>query len=57
LKTVVPEWVNLSRSAYYRVPQDRDDRDVIDALNELVEQHPRWGFWLYFDSLKLEAGS
>lgn len=45
--------VKLSRSAYYRVPQERDDREIIDALNELVEKHPRWGFWLCFDALRL----
>lgn len=45
--------VGLSRSAYYREPIDWMVRDaeVIDALNELVEAHPRWGFWKYMDRL------
>lgn len=47
--------MKLSRSAYYRVLQHRDDREVIDALNSLVEKHPRWGFWLCFDALKLNG--
>lgn len=45
--------MKLSRSAYYRVPQARDDGEVIGALNALVERHPRWGFWLCFDALRL----
>ena len=28
------------------------DADVIDALNELVEAHPRWGFWKYVERLR-----
>jgi len=28
------------------------DADVIEALNELVEAHPRWGFWKYADRLR-----
>lgn len=51
--------VQLSRSTYYRGigdPQDRD-REVIDALNALVERHPRWGFGLCFDTLRLKGCS
>jgi len=47
--------MRLSRSAYYRAIEDRDDREVIDALNKLVEKHPRWGFWLCFDALRLQG--
>ena len=47
--------MKLSRPTYYRVLQHRDDREVIDALNALVEKHPRWGFWLCFDALKLNG--
>ncbi len=53
--------VKLSRSAYYRKPQvdpaKRLERDqpVIDALNELVDQQPRWGFWMCFDRLRLDG--
>ncbi len=28
---------------------------MIDALNGLVEKHPRWGFWLCFDALKWQG--
>lgn len=46
--------VSLSRAAYYRPPVARAVRDaeVISALNALVEAHPRWGFWKYFDRLR-----
>jgi len=49
--------VKLSRSAYYRGPGDTQHRDgpVIDALNALVEKHPRWGFGLCFDTLRLNG--
>ena len=38
--------IGLSRAAYYRSPvaQDRD-AEVIDAINSLLDKHPRWGFW------------
>jgi putative transposase len=50
--------VKLSRTAFYRSPQanrERLDRPVIDALNALVEKHPRWGFWMCFDRLRLDG--
>jgi putative transposase len=28
------------------------DQALIDALNGLVEKHPRWGFWKYFRALR-----
>ena len=38
--------LGLSRAAYYKSPvaQDRD-ADVVDAINVLLDKHPRWGFW------------
>lgn len=45
--------VKLSRSAYYRKVINKDDHEVIDDV--LVEKHPRWGFWLCFDALRLEG--
>ncbi|MEZ5398004.1 MAG: IS3 family transposase [Bryobacterales bacterium] len=27
------------------------DKEIIDALNQLVEAHPRWGMWKYIDQL------
>ena len=51
------ELVGLSRRAWYSDdPADKQlprDRPVIDALNKLVEQHPRWGFWKYFHALRM----
>src|SRR6266568_2892652 len=43
----------LSRAAYYRQGIDWAKRDapVVDALNGVVEQHRRWGFWKCFDRL------
>jgi len=41
--------VGLSRAAWYREPVDWMERDseVITALNDLVEEFPRSGFWKY----------
>lgn len=53
--------VKLSRSAYYRKPQVNEelrqqrDQAVIDALNEVVEKCPRWGFWKCYDRLRLDG--
>ena len=46
--------VGLSRSAYYRfpVPSAEKDSDVIQALNTVLDRHPRWGFWKSFKSLR-----
>ena len=47
--------VGLSRTAWYRRPDDRATRDgaVRTALLALVEQHGRWGFWKCFGRLRL----
>jgi len=43
----------LSRSAYYKpVVVNTDDILVINALNELVKKHSRWGFWKLFKVLR-----
>jgi putative transposase len=49
--------VGLSRSAWYREPQDKleRDREVIDALQELVEEKPSWGFYLCYKRLRLNG--
>jgi len=41
--------VGLAPATFYRSPVDWSVRDseVITVLNELVEAHPRWGFWKY----------
>lgn len=47
----------LSRRAWYRGDPrkrvDKRDAPVIDALNEIVEKHNRWGFWKCFHRLRL----
>jgi len=47
----------LSRAAYYRRPSCRSEKDaeVIEALNAIVADHPRWGFWKCFDRLRLQG--
>lgn len=46
--------VRFSRAAYYRDRRPALERDeaVISALQELVERHPRHGFWKCFDRLR-----
>jgi putative transposase len=46
--------VGLARSAYYLAPINWQvrDADVIAALNELVEAHPRGGVWKYIDRMQ-----
>ena len=44
--------MGISRTAYSRLPQIRSDEDVINALNELIAKHPRWGFWKCFHALR-----
>lgn len=44
----------LSRAAFYKpekTPAVRD-REVIEALNEIVSKELRWGFWKCFDRLR-----
>jgi putative transposase len=51
--------VRLSRTAYYRPPVDgtqlRRDRPVIDALQAVVSENTRWGFWKCYDALRLDG--
>ncbi len=49
--------VGLSRTAWYRERSDRleRDREVIEALQEIVEEHNRWGFWKYYRRLRLDG--
>lgn len=46
--------VGLSRSAYYEAPIDwlSRDREIIEALQVLVDRHPRRGFWKYYKQLR-----
>jgi len=45
----------LSRAAYYRPPHSDPARDtpVITALQAVVSESSRWGFWKCFDRLRL----
>ena len=49
--------VKLSRAAYYRgaEPDRSADAPVIQALNELVGKHPKWGFWKCHTRLRLDG--
>ena len=42
--------LGLSTSTWYRPASDSEARDapIMDALNEVVTKHPRWGFWKCF---------
>lgn len=44
--------VGISRTAFYYEPKYIDDSVVIDALERLVERHPRWGFPKCFKRLR-----
>jgi len=46
--------LKLARSAYYQTPRDWQtrDREVMDALHQLVEAYPRWGVWKYIRRLR-----
>lgn len=48
------EAVGLSRSSFYHRERSLRERDgaVIEALNEVVEKHGRWGFWKCFEVLR-----
>ena len=46
--------VGLSRSAWYKPPLDRleKDQEVIAALTQLTEANHRWGFWQCYQQLR-----
>lgn len=47
----------LPRSALYKATKDlaAADAPVIQALNEIVEKRPRWGFWKCFERLRSDG--
>jgi putative transposase len=51
------ELVGLSRSAWSKPVRDwlEYDRELIEALQELVVLYNRWGFWKYHDRLRLDG--
>ena len=44
--------LTLSKSTYYYEKKLKDDSEIIEELNTLVEKHPRNGFWLLFNRLR-----
>ena len=44
--------VGVSRTAFYHEPKGLDDSIVMDALERLVDRHPRWGFPKCFKRLR-----
>lgn len=44
----------MARSSYYKTPFStiEADQPVRDALNEVVTQHTRWGFWMIYHRLR-----
>ena len=49
--------VGLPRSALYKPTKDlaAADAPVIQALNDVVEKRPRWGFWKCFERLRSDG--
>lgn len=49
--------VGLSRAAWYKAPRDRlkRDREVIEALIKMTDEHRSWGFWKCYDRLRLDG--
>lgn len=45
--------IKLSRAAYYQNPKVNDrDTEVIEAINAVIDKHPRWGFWKTYKTLR-----
>ena len=49
-----PVWRRRLTRARWPQQQVRDQA-VIDALNAMVENRPRWGFWKCYDRLRLDG--
>lgn len=47
--------LSISKSSYYYERKLKDDSAVVNALNKLVEKHPRNGFWLLFNRLRKQG--
>ena len=47
--------VQVSLSGHYYRPRCRSNDEVIEALNAVIERHPRWGFWKCFHRLRLDG--
>jgi putative transposase len=47
--------VKMARSLFYYEYRREDDSAIIEALNALLEKHPRYGFWALFARLKRQG--
>jgi putative transposase len=49
--------LDMCRSSFYKPPRNRLERDaaVIQTLEKMVEAHKQWGFWKYFDRMRLDG--
>ena len=49
--------LGISRTAWYQRPSQgsHPDDELIEALNQTVEKHPRWGFWKCYNYLRLNG--
>lgn len=50
--TIACKYVGLSKSTYYYQAKIKDDSEIINTLNSLVDKHPRNGFWLLFNRIR-----
>lgn len=46
---------SFSKSSYYYERKPKDDSALVDAINVLVDRHPRNGFWLLFNRLRRQG--
>ena len=51
---VACETIGLALATYYKIPAGlyEQDQSIIDALNQVVGKHGRWGFGMYFAYLR-----
>jgi len=56
---VACEAMGLARATYYKKPAGRSHKDesVMNALNQVVSKHSRWGFGLCFAYLRNQGAS
>ena len=47
--------LNISSSVFYYHPKPKDDKPIIDALDDLAKEHYRWGFWMMYHHLRNEG--
>ncbi len=47
--------LKISSSVFYYQPKPQSDQAIINALEKLVEDHGRWGFWMMYHNLRNEG--